>query len=57
MTGEWPDERFVITAEGERALAETREQIRAEARELAERRHAAAQEGSVIYLPGTGNGA
>lgn len=50
VTGTYPDLRYCLTPEGTRALSQADEHeaaIRAEARELAERRHAA---GSVIYL-------
>jgi hypothetical protein len=41
VTGTWPDLRYVVTPEGEQALAEHEGRVRAEARELAERRHVA----------------
>lgn len=54
VTGTYPDDlRYCLTPEGERALAHVNERdaaIRAEARELAERRHAAAQDAIVIQL-------
>ena len=52
--------RYVVTPEGSAALAESDEReaaIRHEARELAERRHAAALGGTVLYLPVAGDGA
>lgn len=60
VTGSWPDLRYVVTPEGSAALAESDEReaaIRHEARELAERRHAAALGGTVLYLPVAGDGA
>ena len=59
VTGRWPDLRYCLTPEGSRALSAADERdaaIRAEARELAERRHAAALDGDVIYLPLAGDG-
>jgi len=41
VTGTWPDLRYVVTPEGERALWEHEACVNAEARELAERRHVA----------------
>jgi len=52
VTGEWPDERFVITAEGERQLELWRLQVRSEARQLAERRETAQQLGLVVPILG-----
>jgi hypothetical protein len=41
VTGTWPDLRYVITPGAEQALAAHEGRVRAEARELAERRHVA----------------
>ena len=51
VTGEWPDERFVITPEGERTLARHEASVRSQARDLAKRRNAASRRGVVINLP------
>jgi len=51
VTGEYLDLRYVITPDGERALAEYEASVRTEARDLAERRNAANQPGIVINLP------
>jgi hypothetical protein len=53
VTGVYPGLRYCLTPEGQRALRAAEEHeaaLRTSARELAERRHAAAQEGKVIRL-------
>lgn len=55
VTGVYPDLRYCLTPEGERALDHANEidrGVRDEARELAMHRHASAQEGIVIQLFG-----
>ena len=56
-TGPADDPRFILTPDGERALSAAEDHeaaVRHEARELAERRHASARDGRVIYLPLSG---
>ena len=47
VTGTWPDLRYVVTAEGQQALAAHDARVTAEARALAERRHVAQSLGIV----------
>lgn len=60
VTGSYPELRYCLTPEGMRAASRTDEHeaaVRAEARELARRRHAASQEATIIPLFSSNQGA